>query len=64
MRHGGTEDKNVMYNSFMHKNKYKSTIFKNFVCEKSRKYFILLPAFYRIIWLMKSPQNFEKKMKK
>ena len=25
-----------------------------------RKYFISLPAFYLIIWLMKSPKNFEK----
>ena len=28
--------------------------------KKFRKYIILLPAFYLIIWLMKLPKNFEK----
>ena len=28
--------------------------------KKFRKYFILLPAFYLIMWLMKSPKSFEK----
>ena len=33
---------------------------KFFDGEQFRKYFISLPAFYLIIWLMKSPKNFEK----
>ena len=34
--------------------------FKFFDGLQFRKYFISLPAFYLIIWLMKSPNNFEK----
>ena len=34
--------------------------FKFFDGVQFRKYFISLPAFYLIIWLMKSPKNFEK----
>ena len=31
-----------------------------FFSENFRKYFIFLPAFYQIMWLMKSPKNFGK----
>ena len=34
--------------------------FKFFDGVQFRKYFISLPAFYLIIWLMESPKNFEK----
>ena len=34
--------------------------FKFFDDVQFRNYFIFLPAFYLIIWLMKSPKNFEK----
>ena len=34
--------------------------FKFFDSVQFRKYFISLPAFYLIIWLMESPKNFEK----
>jgi hypothetical protein len=43
----------------MHEKRGKSK-FKLFVIESSKKYFILLPAFYLILWARKQPNNFEK----
>ena len=50
--------KNVFYTLIQYEgHNYK---FKFFDDVQFTNYFISLPAFYLIIWLMKSPKNFEK----
>ena len=48
----------IMYSLIQYKS-YNSKL-KFFDGVQFKKYFISLPAFYLIIWLMKSPKNFEK----